>query len=113
MLHYHKTGAKVRIARQGLFEEVLQRILSRERLGSQLLVNRHGRALTYPQFRTQFDKARESLGADWQLRDLRAKAATDLDDLAHAQRLLGHRSRNTTEIYTRDRLGQLVTALRS
>jgi integrase len=109
----NKTGAKLRIARKGLFDEVISRIIERPRLGSQLLVNRKGSALTFPQFRMQFDKARLSIGVDWQLRDLRAKAATDLEDLAHAQKLLGHRSRNTTEIYTRDRIGQLVTPSRS
>ena len=76
-------------------------------------VNRNGGQLTFPQFRFGFDAAREKVGADWQLRDLRAKAATDLQNLAQAQKLLGHRSRNTTEIYTRDRKGELVNPLRS
>lgn len=47
----------------------------------------------------------------FQFRDLRAKAATDADDLGHAQRLLGHRNRTTTEIYTRERKGDLVRPL--
>lgn len=41
-------------------------------------------------------------------RDLRARAATDTDDLAHSQHLLGHKNRSTTEIYTRERRGELV-----
>ena len=47
----------------------------------------------------------------FQFRDIRAKAATDFDDLAAAQRLLGHKTRGMTEHYTRDRKGQLVDPL--
>ncbi|HJV51413.1 MAG TPA: hypothetical protein VJ652_08140 [Noviherbaspirillum sp.] len=56
-------------------------------------------------------KARDAAGVSFQFRDLRAKAATDTDDLAHAQRLLGHKNRSTTEIYTRERKGDLVRPL--
>ncbi|MBI3714131.1 MAG: hypothetical protein HY253_14385 [Burkholderiales bacterium] len=51
-------------------------------------------------------------GVNFQFRDLRAKAATDTQDLAHAQKLLGHKNRATTEIYTRDRIGDLVKPLK-
>lgn len=61
--------------------------------------------------RSRFDKARDMAGVSFQFRDLRAKAATDTGDLAHAQRLLGHKNRNTTEIYTRGRLGEIVKPL--
>lgn len=47
----------------------------------------------------------------FQFRDLRAKAATDTNDLAHAQKLLGHRNRSTTEIYTKERQGEIVKPL--
>ena len=109
----NKTGALLRVARVGELGPILDRIIGRVHLGSSLLVNRNGGQLTFPQFRFGFDAAREKVGADWQLRDLRAKAATDLQNLAQAQKLLGHRSRNTTEIYTRDRKGELVNPLRS
>lgn len=109
----NKTGAKLRVALVGDLATVLARILGRERLGTQLLVNRRGGALTDAQFRFAFDQARAKAGADWQWRDLRAKAATDIGNLAGAQKLLGHRSRNTTEIYTRDRKGELVNPLQA
>ena len=41
-------------------------------------------------------------------RDLRAKAATDTEDLHHAQKLLGHTTRAMTEHYTRKRIGDTV-----
>lgn len=107
----NKTGQKLRISLSGQLAQVVRRIVERERVGTQLLVNRKGWALTYNQFRFEFDKARALTKSDWQLRDLRAKAATDFGSLAQAQKLLGHRSRSTTEIYTRDRLGELVEPL--
>lgn len=107
----NKTGAKLRIELVDDLQVACERILARDRVGSQLLVNRRGEALTYNQFRFEFDKVREALGVDWQLRDLRAKTATDLNNLGSAQRLLGHRSRSTTEIYTRNRKGELVKPL--
>lgn len=55
--------------------------------------------------RIRYGSARS--GVSFQFRDLRAKASTDTEDLAHAQRLLGHKSCSTTEIYTRQRRGDL------
>lgn len=68
-------------------------------------------SLSYFALRSRFDKAREQAGVSFQFRDLRAKAATDINDLAHAQRLLGHKNRTTTEICTRDRVGEEVKPL--
>lgn len=60
-----------------------------------------GQRLSYFALRSRFDKARA--GVSFQFGDLRAKAATDTNDLAHAPSLLGHKSRSTAEIYTRGR----------
>jgi hypothetical protein len=49
---------------------------------------------------------------NFQFRDIRAKAATDTGDLAHSQRLLGHKNRNMTEHYVRAHTGTLVKPLR-
>lgn len=76
-------------------------------MNKSLLQDPDGQRLSYFALRSRFDKAREVAGVDFQFRDLRAKAATDTGDLAHAQRLLGHKNRSTTEIYTRDRKGGL------
>jgi len=77
-----------------------------------LLQDPDGQRLSYFALRSRFDKAREVAGVDFQFRDLRAKAATDTGDLAHAQRLLGHKNRSTTETYTRDRMCALVKPLK-
>ena len=47
--------------------------------------------------RNQFDEAREAVGATFQFRDIRAKAATDTGDLGHAQKLLEYKTRDMTD----------------
>lgn len=47
-------------------------------------------------------RARTNLPKELQLRDLRAKAGTDVADINDAQKLLGHKAQSTTEIYRRD-----------
>lgn len=66
-----------------------------------------GQSLSYDTLRSRFDKAREDAGipfAEFQFRDLRAKAGTDKTDaegVGAAQGQLGHNSVTTTEIYIR------------
>jgi integrase len=95
---------------EGDLAKVISRILSKPRKTENLalLQDLDGQRLTYFALRSRFDKARNAAGVNFQFRDLRAKAATDTEDLAHAQRLLGHKNRTTTEIYTRERRGDLV-----
>ena len=110
----NKTGKKLRIAIEGDLATTIARIMSKPRNAKNLalLQDPGGQRLTYFALRSRFDKARELAGVNFQFRDLRAKAATDIEDLAHAQSLLGHKSRSTTEIYTRERRGDLVKPLR-
>ena len=110
----NKTGKKLRIAVEGDLAEVVNRIMSKPRnaFNPALLQDPDGQRLTYFALRSRFDKAREAAGVNFQFRDLRAKAATDTEDLAHAQSLLGHKNRSTTEIYTRERRGDLVKPLK-
>jgi integrase len=109
----NKTGKKLRIAIEGELAATINRILSkpRNRDNLALLQDPDGQRLTYFALRPRFDKAREAAGVNFQFRDLRAKAATDTEDLAHAQRLLGHKNRSTTDINTRQRKGDLVQPL--
>lgn len=109
----NKTGKKLRIAIEGELADVIARIMAkpRDKVNQALLQDPSGQRLTYSAMRSRFDKAREESGVNFQFRDLRAKAATDTEDLAHAQSLLGHKNR-TTEIYTRDRKGDLVKPLK-
>ena len=113
-LTQNKTGKKLRIAIEGELEEVIARIMAkpRDKVNNALLQDPDGQRLSYFALRARFDKARDTAGVNFQFRDLRAKAATDTADLAHAQRLLGHKNRTTTEIYTRDRIGELVRPLK-
>ena len=69
--------------------------------------------------RNRFDKARddaikarpdlEQKIRQYQFRDLRAKASTDIGDREKAQGLPGHTSMTMTEHYLRDRAGDSVT----
>lgn len=113
-LTQNKTGKKLRIAIEGELADVIARILAkpRDKVNKALLQDPDGQRLSYFALRSRFDRAREAAGVNFQFRDLRAKAATDTGDLAHAQRLLGHKNCTTTEIYTRDRIGELVKPLR-
>jgi len=72
----------------------------------------NGQRLASGALRTRFDKARKASGVDFQFRDIRAKTATDAENLAHAQKLLGHKSRAMTEHYTRNRKGEQVNPLK-
>jgi integrase len=110
MISQNKTGKKLRIAIKGDLKVIIERIMSkrRDKINSGLLQDLDGRKLTYFALRSRFDKARETAKVNFQFRDLRAKAATDTNDLAHAQKLLGHKNRSTTEMYTRNRIGEIV-----
>jgi integrase len=113
MISQNKTGKKLRIKIEGELQLVIARIMGkpRDRVNKSLLQDSDGQSLSYFALRSRFDKAREQAGVSFQFRDLRAKAATDTNDLAHAQKLLGHRNRSTTEIYTRERQGEIVKPL--
>lgn len=108
-----KTKQRVRIvvsdALAGLLDELQTRL--RKPGVTALLVNSRGAAATPGMFRSGFDKARAAAGVSFQLRDLRAKNATDTDDLAIAQKRLAHTSRAMTEHYVRSRQGERVAAL--
>jgi integrase len=84
----------------------------RERLSAYLIQDDNGRPLSQLALRSRFDKARKAAGVTFQFRDIRAKAATDTGDLAHSQKLLGHRNREMTEHYVRSRVGERVRPLR-
>lgn len=111
----NKTGKKLRIEIVGELKLLIDRILSREHSkkgGDALLQDGNGQRLTTGALRSRFDKAREIAGVDFQFRDIRAKAATDTEDLTRAQRLLGHKTRTMTEHYTRNRKGDKVSPLK-
>lgn len=110
----NKTGKKLRIAIVGELATLIDRVLNRPRktTGPALIQNESGERLTHYAMRSRLDKARQAAGVNFQFRDLRAKAASDTGDLGHAQKLLGHKTRDMTEHYTRERKGESVKPLR-
>ena len=49
-----------------------------------LLQDGNGQRLSYGALRSRFDKAQEAAGVHFQFRDIRAKTATDTENLDHA-----------------------------
>lgn len=110
----NKTGAKRAIEIVGELAEVVARINARKRvrLSAYLIQDDNGRPLSMLALRSRFDKARLAAGVSFQFRDIRAKTASDTGDLGHSQRLLGHKNRDMTEHYVRQRVGERVKPLR-
>lgn len=107
----NKTGARVRVIIEGELEAALKRAKERQIKSLWILSCQNGQPVTYAMLRKRFDKARAASGVHFQLRDLRAKAATDVDENTRredAQKLLGHSSIKTTERYVRARKGERV-----
>lgn len=108
-----KTGKKLRIAITGELKALIDRLTAASE-GSVTclhLIHDKGQPLTYGMLRKRFRKAATAAGQEFQFRDLRAKAATDIENLVAAQQLLGHGSSQMTEHYTRQRRGALVQPL--
>lgn len=114
-----KTKTKLRIRIEGELATLIERIKARKNnykvRSFALLVDIDGQRLTSSKLRSHFDAARESAGIDkkdFQLRDLRAKAATDKTDssgdIRQAQKQLGHTTIGMTEHYVRGRRGEKV-----
>lgn len=115
-----KTGKRLRIEITGELAALVERIKARTastegKVRSIYLVQDDaGQPFTYWRFVKTFQEARDAAGEKWQFRDLRAKAGTEKTDNAgirEAQKLLGHASVTTTEIYTRNRRGDRVKPL--
>lgn len=100
-----KTGAKVRISIVGPLQAVLARLASGPVASVFLVADARGQPLTLAAMRKRFDR----LGCDWQIRDLRAKAASDHESARAAQALLGHAAASTTDGYIRQRAGERAT----
>lgn len=106
----NKTGARIGIAVVEELAEIIERAKTRQRAatGLYLVQTDEGKRLTYTMLRDRFDAARLASKQQWQFRDLRSKAATDIDDLTAAKELLGHRSETTTAAIYRRMKGQKV-----
>ena len=117
----NKTDVPQRIALSGGLLELVERIRLRKKSvnskAPHLLVDERGKQMTKAKLRSRFEKARADAGisgAEFQFRDLRSKAGSDLKDQAgieSARTLLGHTSVTMTEHYTNRRRGELITQL--
>lgn len=107
-----KTGARVRVAVVGPLATLLDSLRGLPAtVASLYLVHNHrGQPLTLAAMQKRWDVVRRRIGADWQIRDLRAKAATDAT--GRAQDLLGHAAASTTDGYIRRVAGAVVEPVR-
>jgi integrase len=117
-----KTGKFLRIAltvdgtrsQLGTLIDNLTRRSGKQMLSFYILAMPNGQPLTYTMLRNRFDDARAAAAAAqtdlklagriklFQFRDIRAKAASDIDDITAASKLLGHAGeRITADIYRR------------
>jgi integrase len=117
----NKTKKKVRFSIEGELATLLKRINARKVTGIALINNAKGAAMTKSMLRGAFDRAREAAIkkyphmaddiANYQIRDLRAKAGTDTEEvlgMQAAQDQLGHTTPTMTAHYVRHRRGKLV-----
>lgn len=107
---------KVSIEVVGELKVVVDRILARPRKidSVRLFQTAKGGAVTLQMMQRRWSAARAAAGIELeaaQLRDIRAKTASDLEDLAKAQELLVHSTQATTENYIRGRVGKRVQPL--
>lgn len=109
-----------------LIERLLEQRKVRAVRNPYLIVTEDGRRVTAAMLRLRFDDARnvaiaKALEAEdptlsasirrFQFRDIRPKAASEIDDLTHASRLLGHTDKRITETVYR-RVGEIVKPTR-
>lgn len=110
----------------GLIERLLEQHKDRRVRNPYLITTETGRNVTSSMLRLRFDDARKNAIANalnnhdkilaekirlFQFRDIRPKAASEIADLAHASRLLGHTDKRITEIIYR-RVGEVVEPTR-
>ena len=107
-----KTGERVGIKVEGELAAVLERALTRPRKAQSLYIiaDENGQRVRYGRMNARHRAARGD--EKWQFRDIRAKTATDADDLKHAQRLLGHVNEQTTAAVYRRSKGSIVAPLK-
>ncbi|WP_397452495.1 tyrosine-type recombinase/integrase [Pseudomonas sp. NA-150] len=130
-----KTSKKLRIRLLGddannglglLIERLLEQRKARAVRNPYLIITEDGRNVTRAMLRLRFDDARKAAAAQaikeqdsilaagikqFQFRDIRPKAASEILDLGHASRLLGHTDKRITETVYR-RVGEIVEPTR-
>jgi integrase len=123
-----KTGKLLRIrlhdSRLGIFlNELLDRKAMAGITTSVLITNKNGLRMSYAMLRNRWDEARERAATNaaangdtglaatirqFQFRDIRPKAASEIEDINRASRLLGHSTEEMTKRVYR-RIGEVVS----
>lgn len=122
VLQQQKTGKKLRILLAGTeLEKVIMRIRQKKIASFFLVATSKGRRLTYDTLKLRWNAAKEKAAGEhpeiaeeirqFQFRDIRAKAASDIQDLKDASALLGHSEQQLTENVYR-RLGKIAKPTR-
>ena len=130
-----KTSKKLRIRLLGddannglglLIERLIEQRKARAVRNPYLITTEDGRNVTKAMLRLRFDDARKVAAAQaiehqdsvlaagikqFQFRDIRPKAASEISDLGHASRLLGHTDKRITETVYRH-IGEIVEPTR-
>lgn len=106
-LRQSKTGTDVGIRIEGELKAVLERIQGRLRMIQTMHLVADDKGQRIRQARVYYAFIKSKGDADWQMRDLRAKAASDSPDLATAKGLLGHSSEQTTALVYRRSKGNV------
>ncbi|MNG68363.1 Phage integrase family protein [compost metagenome] len=124
MVSQGKTGKRLRIVLEvdgvkNSLGQLLERIMRRtsKHLSPFFIVNEHGKRMSWPMLRNRWADAREAARvkaevekkpdlanriAQFQFRDIRPKAASEINDLSDASVLLGHSKEGITErVYRR------------
>lgn len=120
MVKQGKTEKKLRIEIAGELATLLDRIKARGLVGMTILTDPNGQAFkSFGYFRSHFDLARNAAEKEakefgiefvrFQFRDLRAKAASDIESMAKARKLLGHSTEQMTRNYVRARIGERIS----
>jgi integrase len=98
-----KTGSKVRIELVGLLAAIVAGLTDGTVRSMFLIHDRRGQPFTLAALRKRFD----NLGCDWQIRDLRAKAASDSTS-SRAEQTIWACSGDNADGYIRQRIGALA-----
>jgi len=112
-----KTKRKMVFTVEGDLQEIIDRAksLRGKILSPYLLCAHHGGQIKVSNFNDQWArlKTKANLYDELHFHDIRAKAATDADNLGlNAQRLLGHKARSTTEQYIKQRQSDKISPLK-
>lgn len=106
----NKTGTKLEIETSVYLQAILDR--SKDIVSLYLVSDKNNQQVSYSTLRSWFRKARDLSGISFQIRDLKSKNVTDMENIELAKKRLGHSTLRMTEHYTKRRKGEKVGPLK-